>query len=165
MVHKVKNEEPAEYRATRVTTDEERVIAEALSILEKRVTRLSDVMGSPADVRRFLTLEMAGLEHELFSVMWLDTQNRLIAFEEMFRGTLSQTSVYPREVLKAAVRHNAGAVVFCHNHPSGIPYPSRADELLTTELKNALKYLEVRVLDHIIVAGVDTYSFAEHGLL
>lgn len=165
MKHKVQTEEPAAYNATLVAPDEERIIAEALAILENRVARLSDVMSSPADVRRFLTMEMAGLEHEMFSIMWLDTQNRLIAFQEMFRGTLSQTSVYPREVLKAAVRHNAGAVVFCHNHPSGIPYPSRADELLTTELKNALKYLEVRVLDHIIVAGADTYSLAEHGLL
>ena len=99
-------------------------------------------------------------------VLWLDTQNQLIASEELFRGTLSQTSVYPREIVKQALQHNAAAVIFAHNHPSGVAEPSRADELLTSTLKQALAMVDVRVLDHFIVAGhAAPLSFAERGLL
>ncbi|WP_313953777.1 RadC family protein [Accumulibacter sp.] len=121
---------------------------------------------SPGGVRDYLRLHLAGLEHEVFLALWLDAQHRLIAAEELFRGTLTQTSVYPREVVKHALRHNAAAVVLAHNHPSGVAEPSRADELLTSELKQVLALVEVRVLDHFIVAGQSQpLSFAERGLL
>ena len=121
---------------------------------------------SPGAVRDYLRLHLACLPHEVFFALWLDAQNRLIAAEELFRGTLTQTSVYPREVVKRALGHNAAAVVLAHNHPSGLSEPSRADELLTRELKQALALVDVRVLDHFIVAGQSTpLSFAERGLL
>ncbi len=123
------------------------------------------LLSSPASVRDFLRLHFAGQEHESFVVLFLDAQNRLIVAEELFRGTLTQTSVYPREIVKAALRHNAAAVIFAHNHPSGLPEPSRADEMLTVSLKQALSLIDVKVLDHFIVANSATLSFAERGLL
>lgn len=121
---------------------------------------------TPGAVRDYLRLHLAGLQHEVFFALWLDAQNRLIASEELFRGTLTQTSVYPREVVKKALWHNAAAVVLAHNHPSGVSEPSSADEFLTGELKKALALVDVRVLDHFIVAGQSQpLSFAERGLL
>lgn len=121
---------------------------------------------SPAVVRDYLRLHLASLPHEVFFALWVDSQNQLIASEELFRGSLSQTSVYPREVVKKALAHNAAAVVFAHNHPSGVSEPSAADENLTRELKQALALVDVRVLDHFIVAGQHSpLSFAERGLL
>ena len=125
-----------------------------------------DAFSTPGAVRDYLRLHLAGLDHEVFFVLWLDAQNRLIAGEELFRGTLTQTSVYPREVVKRALWHNAAAVVFAHNHPSGVSEPSSADQSLTGELKQALALVDVRVLDHFIVAGASQpLSFAERGLL
>jgi DNA repair protein RadC len=124
-----------------------------------------DALNSPAAVRALLQHRLAGLPHEVFAVLLLDAQNRVIAFEELFRGTLTQTSVYPREVVKAALKANAAAVIFAHNHPSGVAEPSRADELLTQTLKQALSLVDVKTLDHFIVAGTKTLSFAERGLL
>jgi DNA repair protein RadC len=124
-----------------------------------------DTLASPDAVRDYLRLTLSGLPHESFLVMFLDSQNRLLAAEEMFRGTLTQTSVYPREIVKAALAHNASAVVFAHNHPSGVAEPSRADELLTSSLKQALALIDVRALDHFVVAGSRVVSFAERGLL
>jgi len=123
------------------------------------------LLNSPQKVRDYLRLTLAHLQHEVFVALFLDAQNRLIAHDELFRGTLTQTSVYPREIVKQALRHNAGAVIFAHNHPSGIAEPSRADELLTRTLKTALDLVDVRVLDHIVVAGSTSTSFAERGLL
>jgi DNA repair protein RadC len=123
------------------------------------------ILTTPDCVRDYLRLFFAGQEHESFVVLFLDAQNRLIAINELFRGTLTQTSVYPREVVKEALRQNAAAVIFSHNHPSGIADPSRADQTLTTSLKQALALIDVRVLDHFIVAGAATLSFAERGLL
>ena len=126
----------------------------------------NDAMSTPGAVRDYLRLHLAGLGHEVFFALWLDAQNRLIAPEELFRGTLTQTSVYPREVVKKALHHNAAAVVLAHNHPSGVSEPSSADEFLTRELKQALALVDVRVLDHFIVAGQSQpLSFAERGLL
>ena len=126
----------------------------------------SSTLATPGAVRDYLRLHLAGLEHEVFMALWLDAQNRLITAEELFRGSLTQTSVYPREVVKRALRHNAAAVVLAHNHPSGVAEQSRADELLTTELKQTLALVEVRVLDHFIVAAqAAPLSFAERGLL
>ena len=124
-----------------------------------------DVMNSPQQVRDFLSLKLGGLPREVFLVMFLDAQNRVLAHEEMFAGTLTQTSVHPREIVKRALYYNAGAVILAHNHPSGVAEPSRADEMITTQLKSALALVDVRVLDHFVVAGNTTLSFAERGLL
>ncbi|MFM1855153.1 MAG: hypothetical protein RLZ83_462 [Pseudomonadota bacterium] len=127
--------------------------------------RRTDVLDSPAQVRTYLRMRLAGLGHEVFLVLFLDAHNRVIAAEEMFRGTLTQTSVYPREVVKRALAHNAAGVILAHNHPSGVAEPSRADELLTQTLSAALMLVDTRVLDHIIVGGNAAVSFAERGLL
>lgn len=124
-----------------------------------------DTLNSPAAVRDYLRLALAALPHEAFLVLFLDSQNRLLASEEMFRGTLTQTSVYPREIVKSALGHNAAAVIFAHNHPSGVAEPSRADELLTAALKQALALVDIRTVDHFVVAGTRVVSFAERGLL
>jgi len=126
---------------------------------------LRDAVSSPRAVRDYLRLSLAGRDHEVFVVLLLDAQHRVTAFEELFRGTLTQTSVYPREVVKCALKHNAAAVIFAHNHPSGVAEPSHADEILTRSLKAALTLVDVQVLDHFIVAGSRTMSFAERGLL
>lgn len=123
------------------------------------------VLNSPVAVRDCLRIHFAGREYESFVVLYLDSQHRLINIEEMFRGTLTQTSVYPREIVKAALRLNAAALIFAHNHPSGLTDPSKSDEQLTTALKQALALVDVRVLDHFIVAGSGCLSFAERGLL
>jgi DNA repair protein RadC len=134
------------------------------ALAENMKTR--DLLGSPGAVRDWLRLKLGGLPHEVFGALWLDAQNRLIAWEELSRGTLTQASVYPREVVKRALANNAAAVVLAHNHPSGLAEPSAADELLTRNLKEALALIDVRVLDHFIVAGRSApLSFAERGLL
>lgn len=124
-----------------------------------------DSLNSPRVVRDYLQLLLAGRQQEVFLVLFLDTQHRVIASEELFHGTLSQTSVYPREVVKRALTHNAAAVILAHNHPSGVAEPSQADQLLTNALKQALALVDVRVLDHFVVAAGQTLSFAERGLL
>jgi DNA repair protein RadC len=123
------------------------------------------VFDSPAAVKQYLALHMAELAHEEFAVLFLDSQHRLIEMKTLFRGTLAQTSVYPREVVKEALARNAGAVVLAHNHPSGTAEPSRADEFLTQALKSALQLVDVRVLDHLVVGRGVVVSFAERGLL
>ena len=120
---------------------------------------------APEVVKRYLFSQFSGQEHESFLVLFLDAQNRLIDLEEAFRGTLCQTSVYPREIVKLALRHNAAAVIFAHNHPSGVAEPSRADEMLTESLRQALGLVDVRVLDHLIIAGGKAVSLAERGLV
>ncbi|MDR2787117.1 MAG: DNA repair protein RadC [Candidatus Accumulibacter sp.] len=128
--------------------------------------RKRDAFSNPAAVRDYLRLGLSGLAHEVFFALWLDTRHRLLVAEELFRGTLSQTSVYPREVVKRALAHNAAAVVFAHNHPSGLAEVSQADEALTRALSRALALIDVKVLDHFIVAGrAPPLSFAERGLL
>jgi DNA repair protein RadC len=121
------------------------------------------ILNSPQGVRQYLQLLLANKSYESFVVLFLDVKNRLIAAEELFRGTLTHTSVYPREVIKAALAHNAASIIIAHNHPSGSPEPSAADNTLTQALKQALNLVDVRVLDHFVVAGQHTYSFAEHG--
>ncbi len=132
--------------------------------LEEDVRR-DTLLNAPDKVRQYLRLWIGHLPHEVFVALYLDAQNRLLTAEELFRGTLTQTSVYPREIVKQALRHNAAALIFAHNHPSGVAEPSRADELLTASLKQALALVDVRVLDHLIVAGNATVSFAERGLM
>ena len=133
-------------------------------LLREEVTHGS-ALTSPEAVRDYLRLTLASLPHEAFVVLFLDSQHRLLAADELFRGTLAQTSVYPREVVKAALSRNAAAVIFAHNHPSGVAEPSRADELLTQALKQALSLVDIRTLDHFVVAGHRVVSFAERGLL
>ena len=127
--------------------------------------RGSEVLNSPQVVRDFLRVKLGALEHEVFAVIHLDAQHRVIDYVEMFRGTVSQTSVYPREVVKEALAKNSAALLLVHNHPSGVAEPSRADEMLTQTLKTALALVDVRVLDHLIVAGNTIMSFAERALL
>ena len=124
-----------------------------------------DVLNSPQAVRDYLVLKLGNLTKEVFLILFLDTQNRLVASEEMFSGSLKETSVYPREVIKRALHHNAASVIFAHNHPTGIAQQSSADELLTKQLKQALDLVDVRVMDHFIVAGNQTLSFSQKGLL
>jgi DNA repair protein RadC len=124
-----------------------------------------EVFSSPGAVKQYLQLHLAAKAHEVFAVLFLDAQNRLLAMEELFRGTLTQTSVYPREIVVRALKLEAASVVLAHNHPSGTVQPSRADEALTQTLKAALALVDVRVLDHVIVAPGDALSMAEKGLL
>jgi DNA repair protein RadC len=127
--------------------------------------RERDTLTSPQAVRDYLKLKLGSLQREVFLVLFLDAQNRVVATEELFAGTLTQTLVYPREVVKRALHHSAAAVIFAHNHPSGVAEPSGADELLTKALKGALALIDVRVLDHFVVAGNASVSFAERGRL
>jgi DNA repair protein RadC len=137
-------------------------IAEAAAV---EAAAASDCLTSPEAVTDFLKLRFAGQAFESFVVLFLDSQNQLVVAEEMFRGTLSQTSVYPREIVKRALQHNAAAIICAHCHPSGMSEPSRADELLTSALKSALAMVDVHVLDHFIIAGGSHMSFAQRGLL
>lgn len=140
------------------------VLTAARQIVAERVLK-TDYVDSPSSVRDYLSLHFAGLEHEIFTCIYLSSQNQVIACDDLFRGTLAQTSIYPREVVKSALQHNAAAVIFAHNHPSGVAEPSRADELLTQTLKQALALVDVRVLDHFVVAGTKLISFSERGLI
>ena len=123
------------------------------------------LLTSPGAVRDYLRIALGHQQHEVFVCLWLDAQHRALACEELFRGTLTQTSVYPREIVKAGLRSNAAAVIFAHNHPSGAAQPSQADEVLTRNLKEALGLVDIKVLDHFVVAGNQAISFAERGLL
>lgn len=122
-------------------------------------------LGGPAETRRFLQAQLRDRPYEVFCTVFLDSQHRVIAFEELFRGTLHGAAVHPREVVRQAMAHNAAALILAHNHPSGVAEPSRADELITLRLRDALALLDIRVLDHLIVAGPETLSLAERGLL
>lgn len=145
--------------------------AELVAVLELARRALAQQMqekpcfDGPQAVRDYLQLQLGARSHEVFAVLFLDSQHRLLAFEELFRGTLTQTSVYPREVVKRALSLNAAAVILAHNHPSGVAEPSRADEFLTQSLRSALALVDIRVLDHIVIAGSNATSFAERGLL
>lgn len=141
------------------------VIAAAVAILDARLRAAGPDLGSPWAVKTLLRLYLAEREREAFGVLFLNAAHRLIAFEVLFEGTLTQTSVYPRELVRRALAHNAGAVILSHNHPSGNAEPSHADEFLTQSIKSALALVDVRVLDHVIVAGADAVSLAERGLL
>ncbi len=148
----------------RNSAEENELITQAVAVLSRRM-REKNHLDSPDSVRDYLMLTLSGRGHEVFVVMLLDAQNRVLHCEELFRGTLTQTSVYPREVVKLALSANAASVILCHNHPSGVCEPSRSDELLTQTLKSALALVDVRVLDHFVVAGDASISFAERGLL
>jgi DNA repair protein RadC len=135
-----------------------------MRLLQEEVQR-EGVLSAPAAVRDYLRLLFAGEQREIFVALFLDTRHRLIAAEKLFYGTLSQTAVYPREVVKRTLALNAGAVIFAHNHPSGVAEPSLADQTLTDNLKRALAFIDVRVLDHFIIGEGTALSFAERGML
>ena len=143
---------------------EETIIQRAMEILESRLRKKEYSFTNPTDTKNFCRLKLQQLEHEVFSVLFLDNQHGLIEYRELFRGTIDGASVYPREVVKTALQLNAAAVIFTHNHPSGISTPSNADRNITTKLKSGLDLMDIRVLDHIII-GDETYSFAESGLI
>jgi DNA repair protein RadC len=149
--------------SSRSATAEE-IIAAAREHMSRRVRRGTS-LSSPKATRDFLTLKLGSLEREVFAVIFLDKRHRLISYQEMFQGTIDGASVHPREVVKEALKQNAAAVILAHPHPSGVAEPSQADEFITQRLKDALSLVDIRVLDHIIVAGGDTISFAERGLL
>jgi len=151
------------YTTERPVTAEE-LLEEAQRILACRVAP-GELLSSTRATGQYLIHQFAGLEHEVFGCLFLDNRHRLIAYEEMFRGTIDGAAVYPREVAKTCLRHNAAAVILAHNHPSGVPEPSRADTRLTERLQEALGLLDVRVLDHLVVGGTRVTSFAERGLI
>jgi DNA repair protein RadC len=144
--------------------EEDQAIAQALAILQSRL-RTRPVLSNLDTVKSFLRLQSQGLTHEVFAVMYLDSQHQLIEYERLFRGTLTHTSVYPREVVKQALAKNAASVILHHNHPSGTCRPSRADEALTQCLANALRLVDVRVLDHVITSAEGVFSMAQEQML
>jgi len=152
-----------------IELSDDEVIKYACTVLEQRLAYRTDpenvTISSPDASRRYLMLKLGEREQEVFAVMFLDNRHRLIKYEELFYGTIDGASVHPREVVKAALRHNAAALIIAHNHPSGVPEPSRADESITRRLKEALAIVDIRVLDHIVVGGTEITSFAERGLI
>lgn len=164
MKNTVKNEDARVYNVV-AKNNQEDIITLALSFLESNLQiKEGSVFTSPENATKYLSLKLRPLEHEEFHVLFLDNQHVLIEAQSMFRGTIDGCSVYPREVAKEALRLNAAAVIFAHNHPSGVSEPSMADRSITSKLKEALGLFDIRVLDHFIV-GDTTYSFAEHGLI
>ena len=161
---KTNEEQQAEYLITGAVSSDDAVIAKALDILRQRFAHGATILDTTT-TWQYLTLELAGNEREVFSAIFLDTRHRVIAFEELFSGTLDGASVYPREVVKRALALNAAAVIFAHNHPSGVAEPSAADRALTHRLVAALALVEVRVLDHFVVGEGEPVSFAERGLI
>lgn len=145
-----------------VNQDDEKIIQSALKILEDRIT-YGDVLNSPDDTKKYILLKLSRKENEVFTAIFLNTRHRVIAFEEMFNGTINMASVHPREIVKRALYHNASAIIYAHNHPSGDPEPSQADRNLTEQLQKALALIEVRTLDHFVVGTSDVVSFAERG--
>lgn len=160
----IKDETATDYNyAPRLTAKEQQILADAQAIIRDYFTR-GPQLTRPAASAEFLQTLLATNKHEIFGVLFLDNRNRVIAFDEMFRGTIDGASVYPREVVRAALQHNAAAVIFAHNHPSGVSEPSQADIRITERLKNALQLIDVRVLDHFVI-GASVTSFAEQGLI
>ena len=157
-------EKDGEYLVDRPTVTEAELLEFAKEIIAKRFRR-ANVIDSPEAAKNYLVTQLAPREAEVFMVVFLDTRHRVIAAQEMFQGTIDGASVHPREVVKAALAHNAAAVMLSHNHPSGEPEPSTADQRITQRLKEALALVDVRVLDHIVVGGTRTVSLAERGLV
>ena len=152
--------------STQTGFNEDEIISAALQILERRITYQVDkpVIKSPEESKDYVKLQLAARPYEVFACLFLDGRHRVIAFEELFRGTIDGCSVHPREVVKTALAHNAAAVILTHNHPSGNAEPSQADRRITDRLRDALSLIDVRVLDHLVV-GKEVVSFAERGLV
>lgn len=147
---------------------EDGIIKQALNILASRLKTSSPgtvIATCPEDVKSYLKMRLMPLEHEVFAVMFLNNQHQMIEYQVMFRGTIDSASVYPREVVKEALKQNAAAIIVAHNHPSGCPEPSKSDEQITYKLRDACNLLQIRLLDHVIVSGMDTVSLAERGII
>lgn len=162
MTDQIHSEDAAGYE---VATDGDEIIRQALDILAARIRKPDSYVTCPEDAEAFAVLKLAERQSEVFAMLWLDNRHGIIAFSEMFYGTIDGASVYPREVVREALQHNAAACVLVHNHPSGNPEPSQADQRITGRLKDALQLINVRVLDHLIVGGADVLSFAKRGLI
>lgn len=163
---KINSESSAAYSAKR--NDDTSIIEQAIKLIQSKLKTPGEALTSPDLVRKYLVLHMAQLENEHFSMILLDNQHKVIGFENIFQGTIDGSSVYPREVVKTVLEHNAAAVILAHNHPSGNPEPSSADISITKRLQESLALIDVRILDHIIVGGcsqIRTVSFAERGLI
>lgn len=145
--------------------DQREIVNQALEILEVEFNKRGTAFTDPGVTREYLVLRFSEYEYEVFGVLFLDNQHCLIELDVMFRGTIDGAAVHPREVIRKALMVNAAAMIFFHNHPSGVAEPSQADQRITNRLKDAASLVEIRVLDHLIVGGVEVYSFAEHGLL
>lgn len=169
MANKINSEVSPEYKTDNKTANktkaDDKIIQKALNIIASRISKKGEFLQNPKSVTDFLKLKLSGLEHEVFSVIYLDNQHRVIEYEELFRGTINGASVHPREVLKECLKRNASAVIFAHNHPSGLPEPSSADRHITKTLVEALSIIDITVLDHIIVGGDDTIAFSERGFI
>lgn len=148
-----------------MSPSEQRTIRRALNLLAKQLREPGVAFTSTHVTRDWLRLHLTGLEREVFIVLWLDNQNRLLAQETLFTGTINSTTVHPRELVKSAMKHNAASAVLAHNHPSQLAEPSQADRQITDRIKTALELVDVRVLDHLVVGGLDIVSFAERGWL
>lgn len=144
---------------------EQQTIRTALTLLESQLREPGAAFTSSSSVRDWLRMHLATLDREAFTVLWLDNQHRLIAFDTLFLGTINSITVHPREVVKAGLHHNAAAALLAHNHPSGEAEPSLADQRITERLKQALDLVDIRLLDHLVVGGMDIVSFAERGWL
>ncbi|HBC7422232.1 MAG: RadC family protein [Serratia proteamaculans] len=143
----------------------QRTIQRALALLEQHLRKPGESFTSPDAVRHWLRLQMAGLEREVFMALYLDNQHRLIAHETLFTGTINHTQVHPREVVKSGLKHNCAAVIVAHCHPSGLAEPSKADRQVTARIQQALDLVDIRLLDHLVVGGMEVVSFAERGWL
>jgi DNA repair protein RadC len=152
------------YHLGRTLTDSD-ILNAAEEILEQQWIHRGGMVGDPSSTARFLKLRLAGYPHEVFAALFLDNRHRVIAYEELFRGSIDACSVHPREVLRRCLHHNAAAIVFAHNHPSGIAEPSEADRAITARLREALALVDVRVLDHFVVGSGEPTSMALRGLL
>jgi DNA repair protein RadC len=159
----VKSDKPGVFYVVDVVTEKD-IMAMAVKLVKRRFQR-GRKLTSPTDTKDYLTVKMHEFEHEVFGAIFLDTQHSILSFDLLFRGTIDSSSVHPREVVKQALRYNAAAVIFAHNHPSGVAEPSRADEMITRRLVEALAMIDVRVLDHFVVGGTEVVSFAERGLM
>jgi DNA repair protein RadC len=170
MTH-VRSEDRAEYEPhperTRSIQEQadDAVLVQAAQILRDRLQHRDTVFSAPQSVRQFLQIKLRPYPYEVFTALFLDNRHRLIEFVELFRGTIDGASVHPREIIRECIKHNAAAVIFAHNHPSGVEEPSQSDLRLTQRLKDALAYIDVRVIDHIIIGEGDGTSFAERGIL
>ncbi|MSG11186.1 DNA repair protein RadC [Escherichia coli] len=151
--------------AASLTSSEQHTIREALTLLESQLREPGTSFTSSHAVRDWLRLQLATLDREAFTVLWLDNQNRLIAHDTLFLGTINTVTVHPREVVKSGLKNNAAAAILAHNHPSGEAEPSKADRLITERLKQALELVDIRLPDHLIIGGMDIVSFAERGWL
>lgn len=166
----IRSEEQSRYGATTCVSNlsrenDDEIIAQALEILDRRLRQPGPALSDPDTVRHFLRLHLSEREHEVFWVLFLDNQNQLLHSEAMFRGTIDSAAVHPREILKTALKHNAAAVICAHNHPSGSVRPSSADRDITARIRLALGYVDIRLLDHIIIARDQIVSLVERGMM